>query len=213
MPIELKGCVKTIDLGDKLITMRVIEDLEPLLARVEVDEDIPFWAELWPSALGLARFLWQQIELQGKSTLELGAGLGLPGITAALKGAHVVETDLVAASLEWARANAQLNGLFDLEYLTADWRDFRVAGKYEVILGSDVLYEPKQHPMLEQILEAYLLPMGRAYLADPGREGASTFLERLTGKGWIVNTTEVTVEMDKYRNGINLYSLQREGKG
>lgn len=208
MPVEITSRIITVELGGKPVIIRIIEDLEPLLALVEVEDDIPFWAELWPSAVGLARFIWQQVDINGKNSLELGTGLGLPGIAAALKGAKVVETDLVADSLKWARENAQLNGIFDLEYITADWRDFKAPGKYEVILGSDILYEPKLHPMLENIFETYLLPGGRVYLADPGREATTMFINKLIGLGWIVSETTVTVEIDKFRNSIHIYTLQ-----
>lgn len=47
-----------------------------------------YWAELWNAAVLLSRELAAQPALvRGKAVLELGAGLGLAGITAALLGA------------------------------------------------------------------------------------------------------------------------------
>ncbi len=199
-----------IDLGGRSVAIRIVKDLEPLFLDVKEDDDIPFWADLWPAAVGLARHLWQQVEVKGQHTLELGAGLGLPGITAALKGAQVLETDLVAHSLEWARENAALNGVFNLAYLTTDWRNFQVPGKYEVILGSDILYETKLHESLEHILEHSLQPGGIAYLSDPGRRSAGEFVAKLSGQGWTIAETVIPVEMDGTVHQIHIYSLQKD---
>src|SRR6266516_3449228 len=51
----------------------------------ERDQFLPYWAELWPSALALAQMVAAS-ELAGKRTLELGCGLALPSIAAALAG-------------------------------------------------------------------------------------------------------------------------------
>src|SRR4051794_19415431 len=49
----------------------------------EHEEFLPYWADLWPSALALARALAPRA-LRGARTLELGCGVGLPSIAAAL---------------------------------------------------------------------------------------------------------------------------------
>ena len=42
------------------------------------DERIPYWAELWASALALSQYLVaSKIDFQGKKVLEIGAGFGL----------------------------------------------------------------------------------------------------------------------------------------
>ncbi len=57
------------------------------------DERLPYWAELWPSAIGLAHYLDRDVSLRGKHVLELGCGLGLLGVIAARDGARVLCTD------------------------------------------------------------------------------------------------------------------------
>lgn len=49
----------------------------------------PYWCRLWPSAVALAQFILQQPELvKGKRVCDIGCGLGLAGIAAALAGEH-----------------------------------------------------------------------------------------------------------------------------
>ena len=51
------------------------------------EEKDPYWARPWPSAVALAALLLQRPELvAGKRVAELGAGLGLAGIAAAMAG-------------------------------------------------------------------------------------------------------------------------------
>jgi predicted nicotinamide N-methyase len=47
----------------------------------------PYWTRVWPSAIALAQQLLQRPQLvAGKKVADLGAGLGVAGIAAALAG-------------------------------------------------------------------------------------------------------------------------------
>ena len=51
------------------------------------EERDPYWARPWPSAVGLAAELLARPELvAGRTVADLGAGLGLAGIAAAMAG-------------------------------------------------------------------------------------------------------------------------------
>src|SRR5215210_650508 len=73
------------------------------------EEFLPYWAELWPSAPALARAVSRR-PLTGRRTIELGCGLGLPAIAAALAGARVLATDWSPDALEMTARNAERNG-------------------------------------------------------------------------------------------------------
>ena len=62
-------------------------DVEALIdvAAFEADERIPYWANVWESALVLAEDL-AGLDGGGRSFLELGCGLGLPAIVAVRRG-------------------------------------------------------------------------------------------------------------------------------
>jgi predicted nicotinamide N-methyase len=139
------------------------------------DEFLPYWAELWPSGLALARIV-EGMALQGLRVLELGAGLGLPSLAAAVVGADVLATDWADDAVSLLRDNAARNGIA-LRAERVRWdepeRLLRDA-PWDVVLGADLLYERRN---AEQLLE--LLPRlgGDILLSEPGRPFARGFLE------------------------------------
>ena len=70
--------------GRELVIARP-DDPESLIdeERFEEDEFMPYWAELWPSGLALAGYVGR-LDLAGRRVLEVGCGLGLPSLAAAL---------------------------------------------------------------------------------------------------------------------------------
>jgi predicted nicotinamide N-methyase len=143
-----------------------------------VDEFIPYWAELWPAGLALARAL--PARLAGRRLVELGCGLGVPALVAAARGAQVTALDWAAEAVALLRANAARNGL-ELEAVHADWRDF--SGSYELALGADLLYERRNGEALLALLPR-LAP--EVLLAEPGRPHAAEFLLRAR-EAWAVS--------------------------
>jgi predicted nicotinamide N-methyase len=142
----------------------------------EHEEFLPYWAELWPSALALARAVSRR-PLTGRRTIELGCGLGLPAIAAARAGARVLATDWSPDAVAMTARNAERN---DLTLATALFRwdaDPRALGPpWPLVLASDVLYEQRNvEPLLELLPR---LTAGEVWLADPGRAPAAGFLER-----------------------------------
>jgi len=146
-------------------------DPEALLdeARFEVDEFMPYWAELWPSGLALAEAL--PVRLDGLDVLELGCGLGVPSLVAAARGAQVTAVDWAAEAIDLLRGNAARNGI-ELHAVHADWGS--VEGPFDLVLAADLLYEERNGDALLEVLPA-LAP--RVLIADPGRSTARAFFE------------------------------------
>jgi predicted nicotinamide N-methyase len=168
-----------VELGDgqRLEILRP-PSAEELIDEAAFDEEefLPYWAELWPSGLALARHVAAH-ELQGQRVLELGCGLGLPALTAALRGADVLATDWAEDAIELLRRNAESNGVF-LRVARVRWSEpepLLRAAPWDLVLGADLLYEARN---AEQLAE--LLPQlgGEVLLAEPGRPYAKEFLER-----------------------------------
>lgn len=201
--------LRRVVIGDLALTIKEAADINMLLAGVERDDDIPFWAVLWPSAIALARFIREQRMPSGCRVIELGAGVGLAGMVAALQGGTVTQTDFVPGALTLQKANAEMNGAVGILHELADWRSFDLDRKYDWIIGSDILYEPKLHGYLEQIFRRCLEEKGMLILADPGREDGKTFVESLLAAGFFGRHEEISVVFDGLVYRVTIWILQK----
>jgi predicted nicotinamide N-methyase len=144
----------------------------------EHEEFLPYWAELWPSALALARVLVRR-PLTGRRVIELGCGLGLPAIAAALAGGRVLATDWSPESVAITARNAERNDA-ELAVRAFRWDDppGSLGPPWQLVLASDVLYEARNGPLLLALLPRLTAAGGEVWLADPGRAPAALFLEQ-----------------------------------
>jgi len=176
-----------VPLGDRELSIVRPRDADALIDEHAFDEDemLPYWADLWPSAILLAETIAGRA-LKGRRVLELGCGLGLPSIAAALAGGKVTATDWSAAAVEAVAANAERNGA-TLEALTCSWQepDAIVArAPWELVIAADVIYERRNIALLLDLLPRLTAGHGEIWLADPGRAFAGTFLEHARAAGW-----------------------------
>jgi len=153
--------------------------------RFEEDEYLPYWAELWPAGVALARVVAGR-DVRGLHVLEIGCGLGLPSIVAALGGASVVATDWSPDAVAAVRENAASNGA-RLSARVLDWRDRGgVAAVHDLVLAADVLYEARNAEPVAALVAAALGPRGSALVCDPGRRHAAGMVEHARGAGLAV---------------------------
>ena len=98
---------ETVELGGHALTLVRPASADELIDEEAFDEEefLPYWAELWPSGIALAEAVGA-LDLRGSRVLELGAGLGLPSLAAALGGADVLATDWAEDAVELLRLNA-----------------------------------------------------------------------------------------------------------
>ncbi len=154
------------------------------------DEFLPYWAELWPSGVGLARAIADRA-WAGAPIVELGCGLGLPSVTAALGGARVLATDWSADALGAVQRAADDNGAM-LQTLRVDWAapdELLARGPFRAVLAADVLYEARNIDPLVALIPRLLAPRGELWLADPRRATAEAFLDATAAAGWERHTT------------------------
>ena len=166
-------------------------DAEALISEesFEHEEFLPYWAELWASAVALAHDLSLR-SLRGKPTLELGFGLGLPSIAAALAGGRVLATDWSPDAVRATAANAERNGV-ELETLECSWAEPEAIverAPWPLVLASDVLYERRNVEQLLDLLPRLVDETGLVLLADPGRVPAERFLAAAPERGWTVRS-------------------------
>ena len=165
-----------VSLPGKEIKLFITADFEALITDPEDAEKVPCWAAVWPAAYGLAHHIWEHVSFRPEDkVLELGAGMGLPGIVCGLKGARLTLSDFNPQALEMARYNARANGV-EPQLLLADWRYFPDKKYFDIILASDILYDPKLNPSLGPIFQKNIRPGGRIFIAHPQREATYEFI-------------------------------------
>ena len=174
------------------------------------DERLPYWAELWPSALALARHLSRR-DLAGTNAIELGCGVGLPTILALSRGASVLATDHYEAALDFTIHNARTNLGLEPEVAVLDWRQPSMQGidSFELVLAADVLYERKNAAALADLVPKLLAPGGEVIFADPRRDEAPVFLEAMEERGFQDAMEEATVEQGERGVKVLLHRLWR----
>jgi len=171
---------------------------------VEVD---PFWAATWRAASGLERFL-DRFELAGERVLELGCGSGRVGIGAALRGADVVMTDVVGRALLISKFNAR-HVKEHVSIRRLEWRNEQLPDpKFRYILGSDIVYDPSLHPILEPCLRRHLAHDGVVLLSEPQRHTGDRFRNWIMAAGWHIR--EHLVSLNDYNLDIRVFELRIE---
>ena len=163
-------------LAGRALVVHRPRDTDAMLVEEAFDHEelLPYWAELWPSGVALARQVHGR-SWRGARVLELGCGLGLVATAAALAGARVLATDWSAASIAATRANAERNGA-TVETAVVDWNHPELLlerAPWDVVVAADVLYEARNIPVLLELLPRLTR---EAWIADPGRPAAETFL-------------------------------------
>jgi predicted nicotinamide N-methyase len=196
VPVRIRGIdvdlvEEVVPLGGRDLSIRRPRDSEELLDEeaFEREEFLPYWAELWPSGVALARAVARR-SLGGVRVVELGCGLGVPSIAAALAGARVLATDWSEDAVALTRLNAERNGA-TLEVAVADWNapgPLLAGAPWPLVLAADVLYELRNAELLRPLLPRLVDEHGEVLLADPARPHAQRFLDSLAEDGWELRT-------------------------
>jgi len=167
--------------------------IDDLLDRAELDpeQNLPYFAEIWPSGIALADLLIEQPEyVAGRRTLEVGCGLGITAVAAVTSGALLTITDYFPESLALAERNLCAAGASGVDAKQLNWRDdASIAaalenGPFPIVLAADVLYESRDIAPLLTFFDRVLAPGGTLILAEPGRPVAVRFLTQAASNGW-----------------------------
>jgi predicted nicotinamide N-methyase len=183
---------------------------ERISGRRSADEalHLPYWAELWDSAAGVAGFLERHWgPARGElSVMDLGCGMGLAGTAAAALGHRVLFADLEAPALLFARLNS-LPFAPRVRVRRLNWQRDRLNERFDLILGSDILYERAQWPHLEAFWRRHLAEEGTILLGEPGRQTGELFGPWLAEHPWVLREHEAAVSTRP--RPIRIFELRR----
>ncbi len=174
----------------------------------------PLFGLLWPSALRLAARMAARVLMANERILEIGCGLALPSLIAHRRGANVTASDRHPLTAGFLRHNLQLNKLLPMKYRFANWS--RAAGPlaplargFDLIVGSDVLYERDVDGDLAAMIECNARPVAEIWIVDPDRGNRGPFNRRMLAYGFSCREERLdcaaTAQDDAYKGRLLVY--------
>jgi predicted nicotinamide N-methyase len=167
--------------GNKLRLLK-IADIEEFLDGKDPFANVsefPFWVKLWEAALVLSYVMSSLPEPKGKTVLELGAGLGAPGLAAAAAGFEVTISDYEAIIMDFQRVSAAASGLHNITFTHLDWLNPPELAPFDILIGAEILFREEFFAPLLTLFKKYLKPDGFIYLAhDARRQSLPLFLKQ-----------------------------------
>ncbi len=177
----------------------------------QMDDQIPYWAEIWPASRALSRFLLNHPQkIRNKECLEIGCGVGVVSIIARQLGARVTVSDYQEDALRFSELNWLLNLGESPPGTLLDWRKPELNQTFEVILASDVAYEERFFYPLVETFRTLLVPSGRILLSEPNRKIAEKFFKILLQEGFEYEKLQVTVDNHGRTVQIGVYDIVRK---
>ncbi len=170
------------------------------------------FGQLWPASHVLAKAV-KTIEIEGRSVLELGCGLALPSLVLQYRGANITASDHNPITETFLNYNTNLNNLPNIPYLDLPWGDEGLETKrYDLIIGSDILYEPNHADLLVGLIERIAEPKAKVLVSCPGRGHRNNFSRSMRKLGFVLTENRVPfAEGEKPPYKGRLLSYQREG--
>lgn len=156
----------------------------------------PLFGLLWPSGAHMAARLAQRPVTPGERILEIGCGLALASLVGHRRGADVTASDCHPLASSFLRENLRLNDLAPLPYRHGQWgattaredsskrEDRALQGQFDVVMGSDLLYERDADGALAQFIALHTAPAGEVWITDPDRGNRNAFTRSMALHGF-----------------------------
>jgi predicted nicotinamide N-methyase len=200
--------VESVTIGDKVLKVLQIKDMEEQIVK-KLEQSIPgssdqhkaipsyeelddelllqlmemqWWTKIWEPSFVLALFMAKTPPVQGQKVLEIGAGMGIVGVYAALSGHDVTISDISEDALLFSRAHTLMNGCPQVPVVALDWRLPYTDRPFEIIIGSEVVYDRRTYDILIAFLDQALAPGGTIFLAKNKDLKTPLFFEKLVSR-------------------------------
>jgi predicted nicotinamide N-methyase len=170
----------------------------------------PLFGLLWPSGRVLAHAM-VSFELKGKRILELGCGLGLASLVIHRRGGNITASDCHPLAQAFLCENLRLNELPAMKYQAGHWdRANPGLGRFDLIIGSDVLYDRNQPQVLSQFIDRHSGHAVEVVIVDPNRGNQPSFTRKMGVLGYSHDETRVGSLPDGSAYKGRLHSYRRE---
>lgn len=160
----------------------------------------PLFGLLWPSG----RFLAARIALRpvcpNERILEIGCGLALASLVGHRRGADVTASDCHPLAERFLQENVRLNQMMPMKYRHGHWGSrvsppwhegaatpCNVTGRYDLIIGSDLLYERDARGDLAGFIAEHAAPASEVWIIDPERGNRPAFHRQMAAQGFAMH--------------------------
>lgn len=174
----------------------------------------PLFGLLWPSGAHLAARMAIRPVLAGERILEIGCGLGLASLVSHRRGANVTASDCHPLAPDFLLENVRLNDLPPMKYCHGQWNPPELAegeiaiervsvqGQFDLIIGSDVLYERDTKATLAGFIGLHAAPDAEVWIVDPDRANRPAFNKQMAALGFVMREERLD---QKLADGVAAY--------
>ncbi len=188
---DLRLSYQTIEFGGidiHLCTLRNIQEFDDPAGLAESlgisSAAWPIFGVVWPSSLVLAHFILDY-DTGAKRILEVGCGIALSSLLLNKQRADITATDYHPETQKFLQRNALLNNGEAIAFEQADWASTKdKLGLFDIIIGSDLLYEDGHIELLAGFIESHAKPACEVILVDPGRGRKNKISARMVDFGF-----------------------------
>lgn len=160
------------------------------------DASWSLFGQLWPAGKVLAKAM-KKIELKDRRILELGCGLALPSLVLQSRGANITASDYHPVSHQFLSYNCELNNLAEIPFIQLDWDAPQIDDKYDLIIASDVLYDPGNPKLLGKTIKKMSADKCKVLITCPGRGYKNQFTRIMKKLGFVLNEIPVAFSADE----------------
>ncbi len=173
---DLRLSYQTIEFGKidiHLCTLRDKQQFQDPKGRAEklgiCSASWPMFGVVWPSSLVLAHYMCDY-DTGSKRILEVGCGIALSSLLLNKQSADVTATDYHPEVENFLQRNTRLNDSKTIAFERTGWADDNDRlGLFDLIIGSDLLYEDQHIQLLANFIQKHANSACEVILVDPGR--------------------------------------------
>lgn len=188
---SLRYRYQTIEFGKTDIHLRTLRDNQQFSDDHDVAKNLgissatwPLFGIIWDSATVLAHFMFDY-NIESKRVLEVGCGMALSSLLLNQRKADITATDYHPEAEGFLKINVLLNKGKQIPFIRTDWADEdNGLGKFDLIIGSDLLYEIDHIDLLSEFIDQHTNPECEVIIVDPGRAQHARFSKKMVSLGY-----------------------------
>lgn len=189
---SLRFRYQTIELGKIDIHLRSLRDNQEFsddhneAAELGISSaSWPLFGILWASGQVLAHRMLD-FDIADKRILEVGCGIALASHLLNNRHADITATDYHPEAGNFLNENVKLNHSEHIPFVRTGWADEKSSlGEFDVIIGSDLLYESEHVDLLANFLQQHAAAQCEIIIVDPGRGHHARFSKKMESMGFV----------------------------